>query len=67
MLRLDNPDFVGDLAPWHGNTFRVTWRYKFYGDDYVTFDVDALGQSTRLAIRNWLHFERVQPANKGAQ
>ncbi len=67
VLRLDNPDFTGDLEPWHDNSFRVTWRYKFYSDDYVTFDVDALGQSTRLAIRNWLHFERAQPANKGAQ
>jgi len=67
VLRLDNPDFTGDLEPWHDNSFRVTWRYKFYSDDYVTFDVDALGQSTRLAIRNWLHFERAQPANKDAQ
>ena len=67
VLRLGNPDFIGDLEPWHDNTFHVVWRYKFYGDDYVTFGVDALGQPTRLAIRNWLHFERGQPAGKDAQ
>ncbi len=59
VLRLGNPDFTGDLEPWHDNTFRVRWRYRFYGDDYVTFDVDALGNPTRLAIRKWLHFKKV--------
>ncbi|HWU75972.1 MAG TPA: serine hydrolase, partial [Rhodanobacter sp.] len=44
VLRLANPDYTGDLEPWHGNTFRVTWRYKFYGTDYATFDVNALGK-----------------------
>jgi CubicO group peptidase (beta-lactamase class C family) len=65
VLRLDNPDFTGDLEPWHDNTFRVTWRYRFYGDDYATFDVDALGHPTRLAFE-WasLHFEKVKSAGK---
>lgn len=61
VLRLGNPDYTGDLEPWHGNTFRVTWRYRFYGYDYVTFDVDALGHPTRLAFA-WgsLHFAKVK-------
>jgi CubicO group peptidase (beta-lactamase class C family) len=68
VLRLGDPDFTGDLVPWHDNTFRVTWRYKFYGDDYATFDVDALRHSAKLTLTGmWLHYERVQPANKGAQ
>ncbi|MGH8234266.1 MAG: serine hydrolase [Rhodanobacteraceae bacterium] len=50
ILRLGNPDFTGDLTHWHGNTFRVAWRYKFYGTDYVTFDVDALGKPTKLSL-----------------
>ncbi len=50
VLLLGNPDFTGDLVPWHGNTFRVTWRYHFYGTDYATFDVDALGKPTRLSL-----------------
>ena len=50
VLRLGNPDFTGDLEPWHGDTFRVTWRHRFYGDDYATFDVDALGKPARLSL-----------------
>lgn len=60
VLRLGNPDFVGDLVPWHDNTFHVTWRYKFYGDDYATFDVDALRHSSKLTLMEMgLHYQRV--------
>jgi CubicO group peptidase (beta-lactamase class C family) len=64
VLRLGNPDFTGDLAYWHDETFRVTWRYHFYGTAYVTFDVSALGRPDRLAIaQSPLHYERVpEPA-----
>ena len=63
VLRLDNPDYTGDLVPWHGNTFRVTWRYTFYGDDYATFDIDALGKLTKLELAGMsLHFAREQPS-----
>lgn len=65
VLRLGNPDFVGDLEPWHDNTFRVAWRYPFYDDSfghgYATFDVDALGHPARLVLTEMggsLHFER---------
>ena len=65
VLRLGNPDFTGDLVPWHDNTFHVTWRYKFYGDDYATFDVDALRQPTKLTLMGMgLHYERVKPTGK---
>lgn len=50
VLRLGNPDFTGELAHWHGNTFRVTWHHKFYGTDYATFDVDALGKPAKLSL-----------------
>ena len=66
VLRLGNPDFTGDLEHWHGNTFRVTWRYHFYGTAYATFDVDALGRPQRLSLaRTGLHYERVA-ASTGA-
>jgi CubicO group peptidase (beta-lactamase class C family) len=59
VLQLGNPMFVGDLQHWDGNTFRVQWRYRFYGDAYVTFDVDALNAPTRLAFaRLPNHYER---------
>jgi hypothetical protein len=61
VLRLGNPDFTGDLEPWHDNTFHVTWRYKFYDDDYATFDVNALKQPTRVTLAGMsLHFERTK-------
>jgi len=69
VLRLGNPDFTGDLAPWHDNTFRVTWRYKFYGSDYATFDVNALRVPVRLTLAGMsLHFERTKPsAHEGSK
>jgi CubicO group peptidase (beta-lactamase class C family) len=63
VLRLGNPDFTGTLTPWHGNTFRVAWQHRFYGNDYVTFDVDALRRPVRLTLADLqLHFKRAQPA-----
>jgi len=64
VLRLGNPDFTGDLEPWHDNTFHVTWRYKFYDDAYATFDVNALSQPSRLTLAGMsLHFERTKPTS----
>jgi hypothetical protein len=68
VLSLGNPDFTGDLEYWHDNTFRVTWRYRFYGTAYVTFDVDVLGQPARLSIAQTpLHYERVKEPTGGAR
>lgn len=59
VLRLGNPMFVGDLEHWNGDTFHVRWRYRFYDDAYVTFDVDALGEPTRLSlVQTPAHYER---------
>jgi hypothetical protein len=67
VLRLRNPDFTGDLVPWHDNTFHVTWRYKFYGDDYATFDVDTLRHSAKLTLAGMeLHYGRVAQPGKDA-
>jgi CubicO group peptidase (beta-lactamase class C family) len=68
VLRLGNPDFTGDLVPWHDNTFRVTWRYKFYGDDYATFDVDALRHPAKLTLAGMkLHYWRTGQPGKDAK
>lgn len=65
VLHLGNPDFTGDLEPWHGNTFHVTWRYQFYGDDYATFDVDAMGKPARLSLAEAsLHYQRAGSPGK---
>ncbi len=63
VLRFGNPMFVGDMQPWNGTTFRVRWRYRFYGEAYITFDMDALGKPTRLSIaQSPAHYERAPPA-----
>lgn len=68
VLRLGNLDYVGDLEYWHDDTFRVNWRYQYYGAQYVTFDLDALGQPTRLSMggRGSAHFERVRGRANGS-
>lgn len=67
VLHLGNPSFTGDLQPWHGNTFRVAWRERFYGDDFATFDVDALNRPTRISFAGLpLHFERERAPNTPA-
>src|SRR6185437_1336026 len=48
VLRLGNPDFVGDLQHWHDDTFRVSWRYRYYGDGYVTFGQDLDGAADTI-------------------
>ncbi len=59
VLTLGNPRFTGDLQPCHGNTFRVVWRYRFYGKAYVTFDSDALGNVVKLSFAQQpTHYER---------
>jgi len=59
VLRLGNPRFTGDLQPCHGNTFRVVWRYRFYGKAYVTFDSDAFGKVVELSFAGQpMHYER---------
>lgn len=64
VLRLGNPNFTGDLEHWHDNTFRVTWRYHFYGKNYVTFDFDALGKPVKLSFpQESLHYERVDKSD----
>ena len=65
VLRLGNPDFTGDLEPWHDDTFRVTWRYAFYGKDYVTFDLDPYGKPEKIRFAgSSLHFQKVEEAEK---
>ena len=69
VLRLGNPMFVGDLRHWNADTFRVRWRYRFYGETYVTFDTDALGQPLRLSLaQSPAHYERspARPATSAA-
>ncbi len=63
-VRFGNPDFSGVMQHWHDNTFRVTWRKRFYGNDYATFDVDAFGKPSQLRFESLaLQFARAEAAN----
>ncbi|HZX70721.1 MAG TPA: serine hydrolase [Rhodanobacter sp.] len=68
VLRLGNPDFVGDLQHWHDDTFRVSWRYRYYGDSYVTFGQDLAGVPDKLSLPQMdQHFERMKPSQETAK
>jgi CubicO group peptidase (beta-lactamase class C family) len=41
-------EFVGDLEPWNHDTFRVTWRYRFLGRDFVQFGISPAGKAAAL-------------------
>lgn len=41
-------EFVGDLEPWNHDTFRVTWRYRFLGHDFVQFGLSPAGSADML-------------------
>ena len=41
-------EFVGDLEPWNHDTFRVTWRYHFLGQDFVQFGLSPAGNADVL-------------------
>ncbi|MEO9002991.1 MAG: serine hydrolase [Rhodanobacter sp.] len=61
VLRLANPDFIGDLQHWHDDTFRVSWRYRYYGDTYVTFAQDLQGAVDSLFLPQMdMKFERAR-------
>ncbi len=60
-LQLGNPNFIGDLEPWHDNTFRVVWREHVYDKSFVTFDLDAMGTPKTMRFAEMpVHFERVE-------
>ncbi len=51
-------EFIGDLEPWNHDTFRVTWRYRFLGDDFVQFGLSPAGKADALYF---LHGEGYPP------
>lgn len=68
VLSLDNPNFVGDLQHWHDDTFRVSWRYRYYGDNYITFAQDVAGATDKLSLPQMsLDFTRVKMSQETAK
>ena len=56
------PRFVGDMAHWHYDSFRSTWRAPNSGWGMVTFHLDDRGQPTRMWTAGFGDFRRVEAA-----
>jgi len=65
------PEYTGDLAHWHYDTFEATWRNRAQGRGFLAFKVDARGQVTAVEIPGLATFGRVpgtgSPAATGSQ
>ena len=44
------PAFVGDLDRWHFDTYRITWRDRSLGRDFVTFRLDPKGEPSEAVL-----------------
>jgi hypothetical protein len=55
--------FIGDLQPWDYNTFRVVYRYRYLGKNYVEFELDPTGHVSKLSLLGNGTFTR-RSANK---
>lgn len=53
------PEFSGDLAHWHFDTFEAVWRNRAQGRGTMSFVSDARGQVTALEIPGLAVFGRV--------
>jgi len=52
------PYFVGDLEHWHYDTFRATWRDRYFGRDWVEFELDRAGKVASVTIPGFGKFAR---------
>jgi CubicO group peptidase (beta-lactamase class C family) len=50
---------VSDLAHWHYDTFLANWRKPFYGEDLVTFTLNAEGKVEEMKITDLATFKRI--------
>jgi CubicO group peptidase (beta-lactamase class C family) len=55
------PEYTGDLAHWHYDTYQAVWRNPVMGKDLITFTLGADGAVARLAWPSFGDFERKVP------
>jgi hypothetical protein len=53
------PWHTGDLEHWHLNTFQVTWRDPYLGQDYLGFILDRMGRIAAVDVQGFGRFDRV--------
>lgn len=58
MLRV-GPYFVGDLEHWHFNTYRATWRDRYLGRAFVSFQLDRMSEVFAVDVQGFGSFIRV--------
>lgn len=52
------PHFTGDADHWHYDTFRIVWRDRELGRQFVTFVTDSKGQPSELRLEGVGTFRR---------
>jgi CubicO group peptidase (beta-lactamase class C family) len=52
------PHFIGDAEHWHYETFRIAWRDRELGRQFVTFIIDARGRVSELRLEGVGSFRR---------
>jgi hypothetical protein len=57
VLRI-GPSYVGDLEHWHVNTFRATWRDRYLGRAFVSFQLDRMGRVAAIDVQGFASFRR---------
>ena len=59
------PQFVGDLAHWHYDTFRSTWRDWTLGRAWVTFRLGRDGKAESVTVSGFGDFRKTEPEESG--
>jgi len=52
------PTSKADLAHWHYDTFRATWRNPMFQPEFVTFALDKTGEVDTMNVESMAVFER---------
>lgn len=52
------PAWVGDMAHWHYDTFRITWRDPMMGWSFATFAIGPSAKVEMLRLSDWGEFRR---------
>lgn len=53
------PNYVGELEHWNYDTFRVTWRDRMMGREFINFRLNSKGKVDALNRENIADFTRV--------
>lgn len=52
------PSWLGDVAHWHYDTFRITWRDPMMGRSFATFSIGPSAKVETMRLSDWGEFRR---------